>query len=254
MKKYRKMTFSFLRKLANGVWWLAFCSCYNVSAAFAEADGEELTDGLGGSREIVEKLQIINPVVTVAAIQNEFFPRSGRWELASQLSYGLGGDTYVRSHSVGFNGYYHINRYFSLGISWQKVYNFLTPEGEQSIAQAIQEYYADPSDPSRAFPEVNYLKEAGHFSFLWYPIYGKISWLSSKIIQFNSYLALGFGNLSLRFHNANSTQVGLGFSFWVTPKWTIRTEVLWHFFEARYHNQLSPMNWVLLGTQLGYIF
>ncbi len=179
---------------------------------------------LGDNQDVVDRVKNMDSHQKVRIVQNRLVDRNNRIELAANYAFNGGGDSYVKTQNIGARLEYHFNPRWSAGLHYQKSYNVLTPEGVNQFDSAAAAQKIDPASPNR-FPAVDYPLESQMATVSFYPIYGKMNLFDSGIAQFDVYLQLGFGKMSLLTGDSDLYSVGLGSGIWLTPRITTRLEV-----------------------------
>lgn len=222
-------------------------------SSFGSDSESDPFDALGGNRSLLKRVQALNPEISGEVVQNRFVKRERRFEIAPEWSLALGGDTYVRTQSLGLNGYYHVTPQFSVSLKYQHAFNRLTPEGHAMVQSAYAEYQQNPAAPEGLMPEVNPTLSHQLLAFQWYPVYGKVSWLGKSVTQFDVYLNAGFGSVELLKGRSVSQQLGGGIGLWLSPRMSLRGELFWQGYEAQYMTGLRDMNLTQLSLQMGWL-
>jgi outer membrane beta-barrel protein len=186
-------------------------------------------------------------------VQKRFISRENRIEIAPEWGIALGGDTYVRTQTLGINAYYHIIPQFSVSAKYQQSFNRLTPEGQAMVEAAYNQYLENPAEPKGLMPELNYSLNQQLVAVQWYPLYGKMSWLGKAVTQFDLYLNAGLGNMQLIRGSTRTTQLGGGIGVWLTPKMSLRGELFWQGYQAQYLTGNRDMNLTQLSVQMGWL-
>lgn len=210
-------------------------------------------DGLGGNKILLEKAAALNPDVENQVVQSRTVSRHFRFEIAPEYSGTFGGDTYIKTHSYGLNAYFHLNPRWSLAAKYRSSYNDLSKEGEARFERAYQAYLADPQNPSKSVPEINFPKSQTMGYINWYPIYGKINWLDKSVVQFDVYMLAGAGQVELNTGSTSSWSAGGGVGFWFTPRVSTRVEMAYQTYDAEYFDGPVKVNLATAAFQVGWL-
>lgn len=210
-------------------------------------------DNLGGNAILLEKAKALNPEVESTIVQNRMVERRKRFEVAPEAVASFGGDTYSRTHGVGFNVGYHINPRWSLGVKYYSLYNRLTAEGEAMVDRAWAEYQKNPKEPGVEFPEMDYPRSETMALAYWYPVYGKLNLLDKKIAQFDAYLMGGIGSVILKSGATQTRTAGGGVGFWLSPKVSARVEVRYENYKAQYYTGEKNLDLAIGSLQMGWL-
>jgi outer membrane beta-barrel protein len=115
----------------------------------------------------------------IKSVQNKFFLKKNRFEITPFGALTLN-DPFKQRIMVGGHAVYHITDMFGAGLTGG--YNFNKESDTTVFVQA-----------AGAPPETSNLKYLLTLDFLWTPIYGKISFFASWIVNFDWYLVAGGG-------------------------------------------------------------
>ena len=210
-------------------------------------------DSLGGNQIILERAQALAPEKNVQVVQNRTVSRTKRVELAPEFSGTFGGDAYNRTKSLGMNLHYHINPRWSVGAKYEYSFNDLTPEGKVMTDQAISDFNKNPSNPTSAYPVIDYPKSETLALVNWYPFYGKMNMLDRGVAQFDVYLVGGYGQVELLSGPAPTYTGGAGVGFWVSQHFSTRAELRYQNYKAKTFNQEKNMDLTVASLQMGWM-
>lgn len=233
--------------------FLFICLLGIVSHAEKQESIANEFDGLGGNAILLERARALNPEITETVVQPRTVSRRHRFEIAPEYSGSFGGDTYSRTQSMAFNIHYHINPRWSLGLKAGMSANRLTQEGEAMVDRAYQDYLKNPKNPEFPLPEMDYQKAESMALVNWYPIYGKLNFLDRKVVQFDTYLTIGAGTVTLKSGITESQQMGGGVGFWFTPKFSTRFEMRYQTYEAKYLTGPQKLDLAIASVQMGWM-
>jgi outer membrane beta-barrel protein len=169
----------------------------------------------------------LEPFGDIAVIQRRFLPKTGRFEF-------FGGPTVILNdaffRSFGLNGrlaYYLSERY---GVEFLGSYLSV---GEWPVTTDIREQLRVETQ--------NFVTAETYYGvdFKWVPVYGKMTWLNSKITPFDLYLSAGFGLTGTNQQESEVTlHFGSGQTFARTKSMAFRWDFSFHTFTAR--SKLNP--------------
>lgn len=193
---------------------------------FAEKarDLKEDFKSLGNSPEVSERIKNLNHDQKIRVVQNRLVDRNKRLEIALNYGFNGGSDSYVKTQSLGGFLEFHVNPRWSFGFEYQKSYNQLSPEGKNQFDRALAAQRIDPASPER-FPAVDYPLDSNLLKLNFFPIYGKLNFFDMGIAQFDIYMQLGYGSVSLFSGKSNLYSVGLGTGLWINQWITSRLEL-----------------------------
>lgn len=211
-------------------------------------------DELGGNKVILDRARELNPDTKIEIVQDRTVSRKNRFEISPEFSGTMGGDdTYTRTQSVGLNVNYHFNHRWSLGVKYNHSFNKLTAEGEALVDAAYDDWLANPQDPKAIIPQVDYQKSESLVLLNWYPVYGKMNLLDSRIAQFDIYGLLGAGQVSLKSGNKPTYTAGGGMGIWWTPQISSRLELRYQRYNVEYTTGPKNLDLAVVSMQLGWL-
>lgn len=223
-----------------------------VSGSVSRAAEDEF-DTLGGNRMLMERAQALDPDSRVKVVQNRAVDRRLRFELAPEVSGVLGGDTYSRTRSVGFNAYFHISPRWALGAKYNYSFNKLTPEGLALVEEAERDFRLRPESPSIGYPDVDYQKSEMLGLVNWYPLYGKFSILDRSVIHFDFYALAGGGRVQLRSGGATELTAGGGLGLWLTRSFSTRLEARYASYTGKFVTGPRRLDLTIASLQMGWL-
>jgi outer membrane beta-barrel protein len=209
---------------------MALVSLVSMQAlAKKNIDVSKDVDSLGGNQALVEMATAMDPDNRARVVQKRIVDRHNRLELG--VSYGAvaGGDSYLRTQSLGAAADFHFTPRWSVGVRYYDYGNELTPEGQRSIDNAREAIKKGGYDSTAV--DFDYPMNSVMGIINWYPIYGKTNLLDYGIAQFDMYLLAGGGSLQLSSGSTGIATAGAGIGFWVSQHFSIRSEVRYQTYE-----------------------
>lgn len=207
-------------------------------------------DSLGGNKELAEMAQNIKSQTRTRIVQDRIVERRNRVEFG--LAYGstFGGDSYVKTQSLGLAMDYHITPRWSLGARYYDFGNSLTDEGARIFDQARKNYEAG----GRAYAvDIDYPENAAIAVVNWYPIYGKTSFLDMGVTQFDLYLLAGGGQMTLSSGTTGLITAGAGVGAWITKNLTARAEMRYQTYKDQPVTGSRTLDTVVGSLGLGWM-
>jgi outer membrane immunogenic protein len=203
-------------------------------------------DSLGGNDVLLEKVKSLAGESKVSVVQGRVVERTHRFEISPEYGSFVGGDSYLKTKSIGLNINYHINPRWSLGLNSAYYFNELS-------AEALNLINDTSVTGTGIIPAIDHPKSAVMASLAWYPIYGKVSWFGSATSQFDIYGLAGAGQVQLRSGATSTSQAGIGIGLWASQHLSVRAEVKYQNYRAQ--TFAGPQNMELTATsvQLGYL-
>lgn len=191
---------------------------------------EEITE-LGGNSKLLELSTDLSPDKKMRVVQKRLVPRESRFELGVRYGQKLGGDSYLQTRAYHLNGEYHINPRVSLGVVYSDYGNQLTPEGDRAFKEARSSFSAGGT--STSYPNIDTPLNSIVAQVQIYPIYGKLNFFDYSIIQFDTSIILGYGQIRLDSGNTSLLSTGLGGGFWITNNISARLEIRYEAYQDR---------------------
>lgn len=210
-------------------------------------------DGLGGNRILLEKAKALNPEQSESIVQERTVSLRNRFELSPEYSGTFNGDTYSKTQSLGLNANYHINPQWALGVKFNYSFNKLTPEGERMMDAATADFAANPNNPTRLVPDMDYQKTELLALVNWAPIYGKMNLLDRQIVHFDVYGLAGAGQVQLLSGPTQATTAGIGIGFWFNQHLTSRLEMRYENYTAQYLDGEKNLGLTIASAQMGWL-
>ncbi len=166
----------------------------------------------------------------VSVVQRRLYTKDSRIEIVPFTGV-IPNDDFIVYYPSGLRVGYHISEAFTVELS-----TTFAPESESDLGgfltETVQLKRADIQETFSSFHTAN---------VLWAPAYGKISLLGTKLTHFETYVGIGFGLFATRnvpednpdgeeeMKPAGNTV--LGFRWFISDMFNIRTEYRQHFFQ-----------------------
>jgi outer membrane immunogenic protein len=169
-------------------------------------------------------------------VQKREVDRDMRLELG--INYGMiatGGDPFINTSSLGGQMDFHLTPHWSVGGRYYNYSNSYSTEG-----RAMNDYSA--ANPTATRPSVSYPKDSYLAVINWYPIYGKLNFFDSSVVQFDIYALAGGGMMDYSTGNAGAITAsgnspiytaGGGIGVWLTQHLATRLECRWQGYQDR---------------------
>lgn len=207
-------------------------------------------DSLGGNKELAEMAQNIKSQTRTRVVQDRIVERRNRLEFGMAYGSTFGGDSYVKTQSLGLAVDYHITPRWSLGARYFDFGNSLTDEGARIFDQARKNYEAG----GRAYAvDIDYPENAAIAVVNWYPIYGKTSFLDMGVTQFDLYLLAGGGQMTLSSGTTGLITAGAGVGAWITKNLTARAEMRYQTYKDQPVTGSRTLDTVVGSLGLGWM-
>jgi outer membrane immunogenic protein len=208
-------------------------------------------DSLGGNQALVEMATSMDPGNRSRVVQNRLVDRNNRLEL--NVSYGAvaGGDSYLRTQTLGAAAEFHFSPRWSLGVRYYDYGNDLTAEGKRSLDSAREAIKNGGYDSSAV--DFDYPMSSVMGILSWYPVYGKTNLLDYGIAQFDMYLLAGGGSIELSSGPTTITTAGAGLGFWVTKHFTVRSEIRYQNYQDKIYSGARKIDTVVGQLGIGFM-
>ncbi len=166
----------------------------------------------------------------VSVVQLRLYTKDGRFEV-TPFTGVIPNDDFIVYYPSGIRVGYHLSESFTVELS-----GTFAPESSSDLGtfltETVQLKRADIQETFSAFYTTN---------VLWAPAYGKISLLGTKLTHFETYVGVGIGLFSTKnVPEANpdgveemkpSGNTVLGFRWFISDRFNVRTEYRQHFFQ-----------------------
>ncbi len=192
-----------------------------IAAAKTDSLAKDL-DSLGGNKALIEMADSLNPEIKSRIVQDRIVERRNSLEVG--INYGgiAGGTTYLQTQSLGFNLDYHITPRWALGLRYSDFNSKLTPEGTRVFEEARVN---NGLNASGGYVDIDTPLNSTMGVLNWFPMYGKMNAFDAAVIQFDLYLLLGGGQISLESGPTSIVTAGGGVGIWLSQHITARAEV-----------------------------
>ncbi len=218
-----------------------------------ETTSEPDFDSLGGNTILLERAKALEPEKQISIVQTRTVNRRNRIELAPELASTFGGDSYMRTRTLGINAGYHFNPRLSVSLKYNYAFNNLTDEGEAMVDRARADFEANPENPSSPYPDLDYVRDEAMALVNWYPLYGKLNLLNKAVAQFDLYTLAGAGQVRLRSGTTSTYTAGCGIGFWINRNLSTRFEVRYQNYTAQYLTGEKDMDLTIGSLQMGWM-
>lgn len=202
-------------------------------------------DSLGGNDALLEQAQALEPKTEVRVVQKRIVNRILRHEASVEVGTNLGGDPYLSTQSISLSYHFHINPRWSVGLKYDQYFNDFTEEGKR-----IQTNSKANLD-GRLVPVQDWPESSSNLLLNWYPVYGKFSLYDLGVVQFDGYLSLGLGKISLKNGEKDARSIGLGMGFWISQNLVSRFEFRYQNYEATRFDKGTVMDITQATVSIG---
>jgi outer membrane beta-barrel protein len=217
---------------------------------------------------------VYGPDGAPTVLQHKLYPMSGQWEFAFRAQTAIN-DPLVLHYGATLSLSYHPNEWFDAGLDVFGNYTALANLASV-VRQNLSSGYRNAMTPKDEIANADQLRFGGLLVARVAPIYGKINLASELNVHFQTYLLLGAGATQIHHESVNLCgvngttacpdgdyqttdsftfvgEVGGGFRFYFSDKWSLSTEVRAYLFPASYkaNNDLTQAQSGTPTTYLG---
>lgn len=221
----------------------------DTEKAQKKADTERAAKKTEKKSEIMNlgELSTLAPFSDVAVIQRRFLPKTGRFELSGTVLTGLNNPFY-NNLGATVRGAYYIREKYGVELMY-----FYLGNTERAITTDLKKNVSIKAD-SLVTP-----KSFMGAAFKWNPIYGKITFLNSRIVPFDINFNLG-GGLTEVGAGQKETTIHFGTSqvFALSKGMAFRWDFTWNFYQASVDDngtkKRSSQDDLFLGLGMSFYF
>jgi outer membrane beta-barrel protein len=194
------------RSLFIGVWgFLLTAVCWVPIAGAAQETGSD-------ARQLQARQLVVARQDRIKSVQRKAFLKHKRWELTPCFAMSLNDAFYQRMGGGAAVSYHPVD---GLGVEVQGIYL-------GTVQTDMVRYF---QIANQALPKVSNLKYYVMGSLQWSPFYGKLSFVGDEIFSFDAYLLAGFGLSFTETGTKFSSNVGIGFRYYLTSWMVLKLEV-----------------------------
>lgn len=161
------------------------------------------------------------PFSEVSVIQKRYLPKTERFQLYGGLGL-ITNDPFFNTLAANLK----LSYFFTESWGLEGTYMAMTTS-EAKSTQELKNIQGVTTD------NLVYPKSYLGLDVVWVPIYGKMSWFNKKIINFDTYFALGGGSTKIQDGTSPGTvHFGVGQIFALSKAFSIRWDFSWNFYQA----------------------
>ncbi len=189
-------------------------------------------------------LGTLAPFSEVSVIQKRYMPKTGRFQFFGGLNL-VTNNPFFETYGVVAKGAYFLNETWGLEANY---FNLSTTEAKST--KELKDFQNVSTD------NLIYPKDYLGLDLMWFPMYGKFSLFSKKIIPFDMYFSAGYGVTGTQSNEKPGTlHFGTGQMFSVTKGIAIRWDFSWHSFAAKgIEENSSNFNFLFLSVGASFFF
>lgn len=169
----------------------------------------------------LSKLKNLEPFSEVAVIQKRFLPKTDRFEITGGLTTVMN-DAFFATNGILVRFGYSFAEFYGLELTYMT-----TNTSERKITTDLRQHSVQPKE-TFVFP-----KSYMGLAFKWAPVYGKIAFLERKLIPYDLFFYLGYGQTVTNQSRAEPTlQLGFGQIFALSKDLALRWDFAYHQYQA----------------------
>tara|TARA_B100001971_G_C18268046_1_gene596702 strand:- start:140166 stop:140876 length:711 start_codon:yes stop_codon:yes gene_type:complete len=180
-----------------------------------------------------EKLRIIN---------KRYSSLTNRHEIDMMGGNNFNADSHMSTRQLGLAYRYHLNQDWSFGIRYTEYQNELTEAGQKLF------------DDKNILPDKDYADKSTDAFVNYNTVYGKFRLGSERVVYFDQYIALGYGDMALANGNTNFYLLDLGVAFWVGKNFSSRIGLKNEFYQQEQENGTQNKHNAMGYVSFGYLF
>lgn len=180
-----------------------------------------------------EKLRIVN---------KRYSSLNNRHEVDIMGANNFNADSHMTTRQLGLAYRYHINQDWSLGYRYTEYSNELSDAGEKLFRD------------QNIIPDKDYADKSNEVFVNFNTIYGKFRLGQERVVYFDQYVALGYGDLALASGNTNFYTLDLGVAFWLGKKFSTRVGLKNEFYDQDQVNGKQTKHNAMGYVSFGYLF
>jgi outer membrane beta-barrel protein len=220
-------------------------------ATSARASVSHDLETLGTNAESIRRANKLESRSRIAIVQNRSVDRHWRLELGTNYGVVAGGDSYLNTQALSFDGDLHISPKFSLGVRYAQNTNSLTNEGKAQFENARRMKNSGQMD--YRVPDIDYPESSLMGVINWYMMYGKINFFDRSVIQFDIYSLGGAGTVQLSSGSTPTYTAGAGIGFWISNHITSRIEARYQTYQDQVYTGTRNLNLFVANVGLGVL-
>ena len=146
----------------------------------------------------------------LVSIQSRYSPLRNRHEIDFSGGKNLNQDGHLSSNQWGGLYRYHITDRWAVGANYFKVNNELSSAGKKLV------------NDKGILPDRDYVKSQFDVMAEYNLFYGKMRFDMERVVYFDQYIGLGYGQVELGNSTTNATVLDIGVAFWVGSRGAVR--------------------------------
>ncbi len=206
----------------------------------------------GADTSLTNKLDSLNipsdrvsPIVSqdqIEAINGRYSSLNNRHELTFSSGNNFNSDSHIDTTQYAATYRYHLNSNWSFGFRYSQYNNELSDAGEKLF------------NDQRLLPDTDYAIKSTDAFVNYNTVYGKIRLGEKRVLYFDHYVSLGYGNVALGNGEATMYTADTGFSFWFGKNFSTRFGLKNELYYQQKINGKESVHNVMGYLEFGYLF
>lgn len=193
--------------------------------------------------EQIDSLKYLAPFQDIAIIQRKLLPKTSRWEAFPSVGVILN-DAFFTNQIFSMRVGYHLNESYA----FELVYAGLT-QAEKQVTSDLEEFLSVFTS-SIVVPQ-----SYTGLDFRWTPYYGKMAYLDSSIIPYETYFSLGLGQTTTNQELAPMTlHAGIGQHFALNKSISVRWDTSFYWYRAKSADAVAESLYTNIHFTIGASF
>jgi outer membrane beta-barrel protein len=211
-----------------------------------------LTLNTFAAEDLEKKLELLNvpddkvtPVLEkekLKVVNKRYSSLTNRHEVEWYGGNNFNADSHMVTRQQGLSYRYHLNQKWSFGYRYTQYYNELSAAGEQLFKD------------KNILPDKDYAVKSTDIFVNYNTTYGKLRISDSRVVYFDQYIALGYGDISLANSNTNFTMIDLGLAFWLGKNFSSRVGLKNELYEQEQQGGSQTKHNAMGYISFGYLF
>lgn len=176
------------------------------------------------------------------AVNSRYSVLNKRHEVTLFGANNFNSDSHLETQEGGATYRFHMNDTVSFGLRYTQYKNTLSDAGETL------------HDKESLLPDTDYAHRATDLFVNFNTIYGKMRLTKKRVLYFDQYIALGYGNITLASGETKLINLDLGFSFWVGKNWSARAGLRNEFYTQKQKLETRDIHNAIGYLEVGYLF
>lgn len=213
-----------------------------LSFSLCAAEKNDLSDKLDDLRVPNDKVTPLISQDKLYLVNQRYSSLINRHEFSFSGAHNFTSVSHMDSKQAGIQYRYHINPKWSVGLRYNNYFNELTPAGEKLF------------EDQKLLPDTDFALKSTSALLTYNTIYGKLRWTQDKVVYFDQYISLGYGDIELARGMQKLVSLDLGLAFWLGKNMSTRLGVNNEFYTQRQISGPTNIHNAMGYIEFGYLF